>query len=248
MKRIFFILLLVNGICKAQTSSSWQTSTKAELINSYKKACDWFINTQDYSFAMKYVSFKDHYSNETLESSEGFYKRSGNKFRMEAVGIKTIQDNKTKIVIDTADRIIALTDPGSLSPNMQTADELIALLGNVKLIRKKNNGKATTYRIDFKKNELYDAYEFTVNEKGILEKLCYFYAEQTEKEYGDGDEVKPYENTVKPRMEITFTNYVFPAKTLATEFSDRSIVIASNKVSLSDKYKGYNIKDYRTSK
>lgn len=229
-----------------QTNPAWQPASKEEIVASYKKVCDWLIKTPNYSFHLKYTSYKNHSSNEIIESSEGYYKRLGSKYKAEAIGMKTIQNEKVRIIVDTSDKIIALTNPATLSPNIQSSEDLVKLLENVKALKKKIIGKNTNYRIDFKKNELYDAYEFTVNEKGLLEKLVYYYSEQTEKEYGDGGDEKPYETTMKPRLEIIFSNYMIPAKINEAEFTDKSIVLADNKkVTLLEKYKSFQVKDYR---
>lgn len=250
-KRLLYIVifLIFGKRAFTQTSSAWQTVTKEEIIASYKNVWDWFVQTQNYSFQLKYTSYKDHVSGEVIESSEGSYKRSGLKYKTEAVGIKTIQNEKVKIVVDTADKMIALTNPSNLSPTMQSTDELKKLLENVRALKKKSIGKSIVYRIDFTKNELYEAYEFVVSEKGLVDRLVYYYSEQTEKDYGDGENEKAIEFKMKPRLEIAFTNYVIQGKITETEFTDKSIVLADNrKVILLDKYKAFQVKDYRLQK
>lgn len=247
--RVFYILLLssVLNLSKVQSQTSWQVSTKEETVSAYKKVCDWFINSNSYSFQVKYTSFQSHTSSEVIETSDGFYKRSGKKYVSYAIGIRTLQNEKMRMVIDTADKVIAVTNPGSLNPSMQSSEDLIKLLENVKSLRKMSVNGTTTYRIDFRKNELYDAYEFTVNNKGFLDKLTYFYAEQTEKEYGDGEDEKPSEKKVKPRLEIIFSQYMSPANTKESEFTDQAILVNnSNKITLLNKYKSYQVNDYRT--
>lgn len=213
---------------------------------SYKNVCNWFINNTNYSFDIKYTSFKNHSSSEIIENSNGYYKRSGNKYVTQAVGIKTIQNEKLRMIVDTNDKVIAISNPSTLAPNIQSSEDLNKLLENVKSLKKKINGKTSVFRIDFKKNELYEAYEFAVNEKGLLEKLVYYYSEQTEKDYGDGEEQKPVVVKIKPRLEIVFFNYQIPANINESEFSDKSVVLAANsKITLLNKYKVYQLKDYR---
>lgn len=248
IKKIFYIIIISVFANKAttQTNPVAQVATKEEVVASYKKVWDWFVKTPNYSFDLKYTSYKSHTSNEIVESSNGYYKRFGSKYKTEAVGMKTIQNEKVKIIVDTTDKIIALTNPGTLSPNIQNTEDLVKLLENVKALMKKSFNKSTLYRIDFRKNELYEAYEFVVNEKGFLEKLIYYYSEQIEKDYGNGGDELPMEFKVKPRLEVVFFNYIIPAKITETEFTDKSIVLADNrKVTLLEKYKTFQIKDYR---
>jgi hypothetical protein len=248
-KLLFFTLVLL--LCDRLRSQNavWQPATREEVVDAYKSVWSWFVGNSSYEFRLRYASYKGHQSNEVLESSEGYYKRSGTKYKTECVGIKTIQNEKVKIIVDTADKMIALTNPGTLSLNMVEAADLIRLLDNVKALRKRAVRNSVQYRIEFRKNELYEAYEFTVNKDNMLDKLVYYYAEQTEKDYGDGDVEAAREWKIKPRLEIDFSNYLVPSRTAANEFTDNSIILTEGKkVSLAGKYRSFVVKDYRFEK
>jgi hypothetical protein len=232
-------------ISQAQVGA-WEVATKNEIISSYQKTWTWFTNTLNYAFRVKYTSYKDYLSKEIIESSEGYYKRLGNKYKTEAIGIKTVQNEKARIIIDTLDRIITVLNPGKLNPALTDAKDLELMLDNVRALKKRKIGKNVCYRIDFIKNELYEAYEFTINEKGLLESLVYYYSEQIEEDDGDGQYLSPLKTKVKPRLEVLFTNYQAPVTIAESEFQDKSIVLNDkHKINLLDKYKTFQLKDYR---
>jgi len=195
---------------------------------------------------MTYTSYKDHQAKNVAEHSEGYYQRSGNNYKTEAAGVKTVQNSKVRMIIDSANKVISLTEPTNLSPNLPSAQDLTTLLQNVKALKKKKDKTHCTYRVEFNKNTQYEAYEFTVGEKGLLEKAVYYYSERSYKDYGESGDEDPIELKVKPRMDVLFENYAFPIKTKESDFSETGISFREqNKVILSDPYKTYSIRDYR---
>lgn len=248
MKKTAYIILLFTVIFSVSTAQvgAWEVATKTEMIVAYQKTWTWFTNTQNYAFKLKYTSYKDFVSKEIIESSEGYYKRLGNKYKTEAVGIKTIQNEKVRIIIDTTDKLITVLNPSKLNPALTDAKDLEVMLDNVKALKKRKIGKSVCYRIDFITNELYEAYEFTINDKGLLESLVYYYSEQIEEDDGDGQYLSPLKTKVKPRLEVLFSNYQAPVTISESEFQEKSIVLNDKqKINLLDKYKAFQLKDYR---
>lgn len=251
LKFNIIILVLYSTLLLSQNKSDWEKVDKNEVVNAYQKACNWFSNTSSYSFNMTYTSYKDHYSKEVIETSNGFYKRSTNKFKSEIMGIRTIQNSSVRVVVDSADKLIAITDPGSLTPTMAGTDQLLEMLSNVKALKKKKSNYDVTYKIDFSKNELFESYEFSVDNNGLLEKLIYYYSEQDDKDFGgDTDDGHfPITSKIKPRLEILFSKYQYPIKVSSNDFEIKGILLAENrKVTLNESYKSYSVKDYRTIK
>lgn len=247
---ILFFTFLVLALT-SQTKNDWTKAEKAEIIAAYQKACDWFVRNNSYSFNLNYTSYKDHLSKEIIESSNGYYKRSSNKFVSHIMGIKTIQNSTARIVIDSSDKLIAITDPGSLNPTLANTEQLTEMLNNVKGLKKRVSNEGVTYKIDFLKNSLFDSYEFSVDKSGLLDKLVYFYSEQEDKDYGGetDDGHLPITSKIKPRLEVVFSKYQYPIKANSNDFEIKGLVLADNrKISLNDNFKSYSVKDYRTIK
>jgi hypothetical protein len=224
----------------------WESTSKQELIAAYQKACNWFINTPSYAFKIKYAAYDGHQSNKLNESSEGYYKRVAGSYISEAAGIKTLQNTNLKLVIDTADKIVTLMNPASLSPNMASTQELEELLNNVKALKKTKLAKTTKYRVEFNNNELYQAYEFTTNEKGLIIGLTYYYSEQAEHNDEENNFEKNRAVKIKPRLEITFSNFQIPANYAESEFDEGGIVTKEKqKISLKPAYSTFRLIDYR---
>lgn len=251
MIRTINIVLLFMCLCISMSyaqPAAWQTSSKQEIMQQYQDACNWLMNTPSYFFKLKYASYKDYVTKEIIESSEGYYKRVTSNYSMEALGIKTVQNSKMKVTIDTANKTVTLMSPASLSLTIADAEQLETMLTNTKALRKiKTSKTSVSYRLDFNKNSLYEAYEFSVNDKGILERLTFYYSEQdnTANEYGQESPEKKGEK-MKPRLEILFFGYEVPANYSKSEFEDSWVVVSEKgKVHLTGAYKNYRLLDYR---
>jgi hypothetical protein len=245
LKTTLIVCLLWLCSCFASAQPAPTPAAKQEIIAAYQKVCAWFVNTNSYLFKIRYNSYKDHKSKERVESSEGFYKRVDNNYVTEAAGIKTIQNATLKIMIDRQDKIITLLNPDKLNPTMASAADLEALLDNAKNLKKTKRAGSTTYHIGLKKGRTYDAYEFTVSDKGLLEMVTYYYSEQVEKtdkhENPNAADIK-----MKPRLDISFFNYETPAPCTELEFSEQGIITRNKgKINLTGSYKDYRLLDYR---
>jgi hypothetical protein len=249
MRTSFFItaMLILNlGISQTTVPVTWQVANANEVAMAYQKAYSWFTGTSNYAFKLKYISYKNHTSNEVREISEGYCKRFNNKHRTEALGTLMIQNEHYKAMIDTVDKLIVISNTEKSAPVMADVKEMMALLKNTKALKKKMGTNNVSYRIEFNKNSAYEMYEFTVNNKGYLEKLVYYYSEQTEEHYPDEESVKPVKIRTKPRLEIAFSAYEVPAKITEADFSEKNIVMADpKKIVLLNNYKSYQVKDYR---
>ena len=245
--RIYYLvctLLTVQSVY-SQVGPLWQAAKDAEVVQAYQKAYNWFTANNSYAFKLKYTSFKNHTSAEVKEVSEGYCKRINHKYRTVALGTLMVQNEMYRAVIDTLDKFIVFTDPDKGVPVMADSKVMLDLLKNTRALKKKKESNKTTYRIEFNKNSLYEAYEFTVNDKGFLEKLVYYYSEQTEERFESTKNESPVKIKTKPRLEITFDSYEVPAKITENDFMEKNIVADAKKIVLLNKYKGYGIKDYR---
>ena len=251
-KRSGLIILFIVLICRPSYGQLgiWQTATKEEITDAYQIASSWLINTPSYFFKLKYTSYSDHITKIPVESSNAYYKRVTNSFRMEALGIKTIQNSKVKFVVDTANSSVTAMSPSTYSVSVANSEELNNMLSQFKALKKmKVSNSSVRYRIDFKENRLYESYEFSINSKGLLEDLKFYYSSQENKEDEQENVEKNMTTKLKPRLEIVFYDYQVPAQYSQSEFSDPQITVGENgKIDLKGDYREYRLLDYRLKK
>jgi hypothetical protein len=248
MRKFSFLIavMLAGHVLLSQTTAAWQAASSTEIVQAYQKAYGWFSTTGNYAFKLKYTSYKNHSSDEVREVSEGYCKRLNNKHRTAALGTLLIQNENYKTTIDTVDKLIVISNAEKSIPVIADVKDMMALLKNTKALKKKTGTGNVSYRIEFNKNSLYEMYEFTVNNKGYLEKLVFYYSEQTEEQYPNTGSPRPVEIKTKPRLEIAFSAYEVPAKITEADFVEKNIVMTDpKKIILLNNYKSYRVKDYR---
>lgn len=254
MKRSFILLLTaLSGYSAAATkiADSWKPAAKADVLTCYRKAIDWFAQTGNYRVCITYASFVDHSTTAAFDRSAGYYIRNGKNVHSCIMGIHTVQNDKLRFAVDTINKVMVLNDAGGTGQTMPSLAAFSDLLDHVKNVQWKQLPNGSSYRIEFRPNELYSAFEFELNEKGLLLKLKYFYSrEMTEEsdEVEDSDVPEKKEALKsRPRLEITFSGYQTAfTPDYEKEFSEKKYVRADGKKFLpAEKYKGYQVKDYR---
>lgn len=247
MKYFAYILLFSIGLVnisftKGRVSSVWENASKEEFLAASEKASIWFTKNTNFKVDIVYSSFKDHTSSNAHDVYLGFYKRQNNSFSSSAMGVLTIQNDKMRISVDSVNKLILLqnkTEVNQAPADMKSSSELLDRVKSIKK-QKLENGDIS-YRLDFKPNELYSAYEFTINNKGMLVSMKYLYSKELKSE----EEDKVIKG--KPRLEVSFSNYQTDLKfNYEKEFSEQIYLKEDGKnIVLNDSYKKYEFKDYR---
>jgi hypothetical protein len=221
----------------------WEPVSKLDLVSSYEKAMEWFGTTKNYKIDINYASYKDHYSTVPHDKSQGLYEKDHTNFSSIALGVKTFQNERMKLTIDTLNKIIVISNKVEIKQYPVNIKDISTLLDNVQSLKKRETkSNLIDYRVEFKPNGLYKACELGLNEKGLLRSLKYFYSTEVEDEETS--------SASKPRVEIIFSNYQTDLNfDYESEFSEKQYLRAEGKkYVLNEKYKNYQLKDYRTSK
>lgn len=223
--------------------SSWNASSKEELKAAYEKASSWFSSNTNCKVDLKYSSYTDYTSVKPYEESEGFYKRENGNLHILSMGITTIQNEKMCMIADTVNQIVILKNKAERDQSPLNSKALSDLLNNTAALKKQTiSPELTAYRLEFKTNPMYSAFEFRVNSKGQFSNIIYYYSKEVKEDEEDKNSV-----TGKPRMEITFSAYQSNIKfDHDAEFSLKKFIKESaGKIALEDHYQGYELKDYR---
>lgn len=251
MKRIFMTLILSLAVIFHVKAAGWEPASKAELLNGYQKAIDWFTKNERYSVAVTYASFVDHSSTIAFDKSGGSYMREGKKVMSDLLGVRIVANGTYSFSVDTASRLIILNNLPEEKNKPAGLEEFSTLLDRVKAIKKQKTDAGIIYRIELKENALYERIEIEISTNGLLQKQTFFYSKEIKEENDDTDELgNPQTNqgiSGKPRIEISFSNYQTQLQPLQQkEFSEKKYFNAEGKkIILTSAYKNYTLKDYR---
>jgi hypothetical protein len=238
--------MFFSNCCYAQTNvntAKFETTTKEEVLPAFEKAINWFLITKSYSVNVVYTSYMNHTTTIPYDKSDGYYKRSGNNFSSSAMGVHVLQNDKIRITVDSVNQLIVINNSSEVSQAPVDISSFAMLLEKAVSIKKQRlaNG-VLTYKIDFDKSNIYKSYEFSLDEKGLLKNIKYYYNQELKADEEDENSVKG-----KPRIEITFNGYETNIKFNAeVDFSEKKYLKEeNNKIILKDSYKKFEIKDYR---
>lgn len=222
-------------------AQTWNDMSKEDMSIVFENMNKWFKNTPSYSLTVTHASYKDYKTTVPAEKSVGYFKKDKKSFHSFLLGIHTIQNEKYKIVVDTAQKIIMLGSPELLISNSYTMEDYAFILKSCKSIKMATYTNDKLYRIEFSANTVISSYEFLIGQDGLLKQIVWYYNQAVRNE----DE----ENSIasKPRLCISFSDYkknsVFNYK---EDFDEKKYVtLKDSKFVLTEKYRKYKINDIR---
>jgi hypothetical protein len=207
---------------------------KAERIlvdlNSY------YLEHPNYGVTVTHALYS-HYNAQTAdETYTGYYRRNKLKEHSVLMGIETIQNEQTKVVIDTNSKLVMVynTIPMANNPGI----EIISALKLCSSIRVNDKGAESTIELDFQDNQ----YPLSKMVIAIVDhRLAVLEMWHNETVTDDNGEI------IKPRTKVYYTNYQENKKFAGKEFDNGHIVEIKNQAVIpKQKYINYRIMDLRT--
>lgn len=234
------IFLFIAGLVRSQSNSF----SKEEMGGVFEKTNSWFRLTSSYQLDVTHASYENYTTPVPFEKSTGYFKKEGSNYHSMLLGIHTIQNSKYKIVIDTAERIIAVANPDQLTWLSYTQEDYKVLLKNATDTRMSKTGRYCFYRVELPESNPIGAYEFLVDEKGLAREINWYYNREVKKDPDDNTSV------VKPRMSISFSGYKeSPSFNYQETFSETPYFEKNNnKLVLTKKYGTFKLLDQRIKK
>lgn len=207
---------------------------KAERIlvdlNSY------YLEHPNYGVTVTHALYS-HYNAQTAdETYTGYYRRNKLKEHSVLMGIETIQNEQTKVVIDTNSKLVMVynTIPMANSPGI----EIISALKLCSSIRVNDKGTKSTIELDFQDNQYPLSKMVIAIVDHRLTVLEMWHNEAVTDENGE---------IIKPRTKVSYTDYQENKKFSAKEFAIGHIVELKNSViTPKAEFSLYRIMDLRT--
>lgn len=228
---VAFILFVVVSVAQVKTDIASQFDDDFKII-SIK------LNSEsNYSINTEYHFYKSHSSHQPLKIMHGYYKKKGENYKSMAMGILTVQENKLKIFVDSANKTITLTDAdkGNSSDNFGVNINILKQYCD-NLIITDSSKSNRTYRLNFKTpidNVSFIEVVIDLNAK-YLKKLIMFHSNKVDL-IGEGNV-----DIDKPRTEVVFSKPSFQKNTDAVFSMSTYLSILNDNIVLQKKYSDYS--------
>lgn len=242
MKRLVYIFFCLNCFyviaLRSQETRQSKSATKQEAIALLQAAGKWYESTPTYSFSVTHTMYAGHSTLVPYEQKKGYYKKYPSGSISYTIDLLKIQNANYSVTIDSARKIIIVSDPPKkFGGNQVPMEDYMSALDKCTNIKLFDAGNTTLLRLEFGNGSPVTAYEFTFNKDKTFQKVIAYYAK----------EVKSLQGTmVKPKLGITFESYkvgIMPAKNELDE--TKVISVNKNDIQLKEVYKEYQLIDQR---
>jgi hypothetical protein len=211
-----------------------------ELVEVNKR----MLKIDKFSFNITYSSFKEHLEKIPYETLHGYVVKDGKNNFSNINGVVTMQNNRIRIVVDSARRSIKISNPLEGPEPVLSVEEYIKSIGVCKEVKRKEENKLIGYRFEPKALKGIVAQEIYLDENFLNKTVIFYVNEHTTRQ--NNELIK---QTVFPRLEISITDFKKLTKADSKLFNEKDFMeIDGEKVTLNSKYKNFKFFDGRYKK
>lgn len=236
-------LLCIVLLLAFKGSDVWTSITVKEYDAVMKKVEVFYKGKKKYAVNVTHATYKGHDSEVPYQQSTGYFHYEGGKYHSWLLGIHTIYDGKHKVVVDSVNKMIIVSDPDSKS-----TDELMHLnyTNSAKYLiacKQCKTEQGEKFKLDFNEVPAYNSYLLRLAESGEIQGITVYYRTEYPSDSKDPDSPK-----VKPKLSINYSGFTSTPGFSSGEFSTaKYITIEKNKIKSTPAYSSYRVADSRIS-
>jgi len=246
MKTLKFTLLLLVTVCFSFVlhEVQWTSISKEDLAKAFEQVGDKYKNSASYSMNVTHASYESYTDVKPHQRSKGYFKKEGNNYHSMLLGIHTLQNERCKLIVDSAKKVILVSDPDKSMQKDPVAINYASLLSIYSALKYAASGKDKYYRIETKQNNPIAAYEYIIDGSGFMKDIVFYYRAVKKEPGASGSE------TLSPRLHIEFSAFAENIKfNYQQEFDEnRYIMKKEKKYVLREPYQDYQLLDQRIKK
>jgi hypothetical protein len=239
IKLIFIPVLLF--LLAFKGGDVWNTITVQEYNVAMEKVEKFYKEKKKYAVKVTHATYKGHDSEIPYQQSTGYFHYENGKYHSWLLGIHTIQDGKYKVVVDSVNKMIIVSDP-----DPKTTDELMHLnyTNSARYIiacKQSKTEDGEKFKLDFNEVPSYTSYLLAISAAGEIRGLTVYYRA----EY-PSDSKDPNSPKAKPKLSINYSGFTATPVFDAGEFSSaKYFTVEKNKLKATSLYSTYRISDAR---
>jgi hypothetical protein len=222
----------------------WTIITAKEYDVEMKKVEKFYTEKKKYAVNVTHATYKGHDSEIPYQQSTGYFHYENGKYHSWLLGVHTMQDEKYKVVVDSINKILIVSDPDS-----KTTNELMQLnyTNSERYLvscKQSKTEKGEKFKLDFNEVPSYSSYLLSIEDDGEIKGLTVYYRA----EYAS-DPQNSASPKVKPKLSISYSGFTDTPAFRSNEFSTAQyFTIENNILKPASSYSAYRIVDARFSK
>jgi hypothetical protein len=220
----------------------WKSISRIDFSKILQKMNRTYDRNISFSVEVTHSSYKDYSSRIPSDQVKGFICRNGNMMRSKLLGIQTIINSNYKVVIDSASRVIILSNPEKISGTLISKEDMLENMNLCSSIEYFEEKEISVYRMSFDENYPYKYVDFSINNSGLVQKMEFFMNVDIK------DNSMRYPLVSKPRVEINCENYALAVSFPESYFDEgKYLRFLAGKPVPTEEYAQYKIIDLRKS-
>jgi hypothetical protein len=238
--------IVVLSLSSMQAQEPWKTIT----IDEYEKKClqveEFYKKHTKYSVNVLHSSYQGHASNAKLyERSEGYFRRDADQFHSYLLGIHTIQNETVRIIVDSVQKTIHVSNVEKLSTEQAMPVSWMFSKKSIEKCYEIPFGKSRVYKLSFPKGGSYTSFEIKISEKMNIEEIVFYYSSSYPSDPGN-----PKSPKVSPKLVISFSGFSQTTPITKNDFSTQRYITIdkNNKILPTSAYQSYRLMDARIKK
>jgi hypothetical protein len=232
---ITLITVLIHGM--NASADDWSRVTTDDFLAAMTNITDKVQKNASYSVDLSYTTYELSKNEIIHDYSSGYVKKSGIDTHSFTMGIHTIQNEKCRVVVDSINEIIAVTNPMSVEFNEMAPALSKELYKNVKSIRKRNTDGIISYEVVFGENMPIISFVLQVDQQQLMKQVDIVYRRQLKSNS---------QQDTNLRLRLAFNNWIFNPKFSQEVFSmSRYVNEEKDNYSPSSAYSNYQLSDQR---
>lgn len=188
----------------------WSDVNKDVLSKTLADVNNHFARMLNYKVSITDESFTSYTATEYHEKYSGYFKRNGESFHSNLGGINTLQNKDYRVAIDSAKRMVMISDPVDYLDKVLPTGNYTELLKSCTKTLAYHSGNVDAYRLEFAAGSPIAAYEITLKDS-LPQKIVIYYSRSVK---------AAHEKDIdKPKLEVYYSNWVTGITLSKEEFS-----------------------------
>lgn len=221
----------------------WKAISRTDFSKILVEMNQTYDHAISFRLDVTHASYKDYTSSIPSDQVKGFISRSGDQMKSKLLGIQTLINSKYKLVIDSASRVIMLSNPEKISGTLITREDMLDNMNLCNSIDYLEENQLTIYRMSFDDNYPYKFVNFSINKIGLVQKMEFFMNTDVSENHSG------FLQNSKPRIEIICENYSLSASYPDNYFDEAKYIrFVEEKPLPTEEYSKYKVLDLRGAK